>query len=362
MAQGNFRHEHDRPLNGTANGSRAVSASEADRTWRPVALDAAASSSAAPVPAPTAVLVLAGGLRPSPLSAACGRSVLDLPLTSEHTVLSHWMKRFSELGSRGGSPRRPEVRIIHNQATHAPVLPSRPALLEAITECESREYRGPAGVAKDACERYAPDATIVIVEGARCVTCSLEGLLREHAATSAAVTVGCNPDRSPAGVYAIRRSALDLVPRGGFMDLKEQWLSKVIASGADVRVHTFHDGISLPLRTLEQYLSAVGEVNRWADSSVQVDNLSSGACDRVRREHVVVASSASVSPDAVLIDSVVMPGAVIGAGAVVARSLVCEGAVVRAGAEVVGAVVAGKGGSGGAKVVVRNGSLSKANG
>ena len=228
-------------------------------------------------------------------------------------------------------------------------------MIEAVTECESREYRGPAGVAKDACERYAPDATIVLVEGARCVTCSLLGLLADHAASGAAVTVGCNADGSPAGVYAIRRSSLDLVPKGGFMDLKEQWLNRLIGSGADVRVHVLRGGIGMPLRTLEQYLAAVGEMNDWSESKVHLDH-DAEACDRQRTRHAVVHEGAKVGEGAVLIDSVVMPGATIGAGAVVARSLVCEGAVVPAGAEIVEGVVAGRGGP---KVMVRKGAMSR---
>ena len=69
-----------------------------DQTWRPVVVKPLGAAEGTPLAAPTAVLALAGGLRPSPLSAACGRSVLDLPLTSSHTVLSYWMERFAELG------------------------------------------------------------------------------------------------------------------------------------------------------------------------------------------------------------------------------------------------------------------------
>jgi hypothetical protein len=325
-----------------------------DEMWRPVVvLPAPAAEAVSPVPAPAAVLALAGGLRPSPLSAACGRSVLDLPLTSSHTVLSYWMERFSELWKHTG--QRPEVRIIHNQHTPAPVVPTRPAMIEAITECEAREYRGPAGVAKDACERYAADATIVLVEGARCVTCSLVGLLRDHAATNAAVTVGCNPDGTPAGVYAIRRSALDLVPKGGFMDLKEQWLNRLLGSGAEVRVHVLQGGMGMPLRTLGQYLAAVGEVNGWTESSVHFDH-EAELCDRQRTRHAVVGEGATVDPEAVLIDSVVMPGATVGRGAIIARSLVCEGAVISAGAELVEGVAAGRLANG---IVVRKEAISR---
>lgn len=325
-----------------------------DRTWRPSTVQPQSAPLPIHAPAPAAVLVLAGGLRPSPLSAECGRSVLDLPLTRSHTVLTYWLARFAELCS-GANPA-PAVRIIHNQHTPAPTLPSDAPLAEITTERETKEYRGPAGVAKDACERYPADATILIVEGARCITASLASLLHEHAASGAAVTVGCNLDRSPAGVYAVRRSALDLIPGGGFMDLKEQWLSRVIAAGLPVHVHALSSGLALPMRTLEQFIAAVGHVNGWAESSVHLDE-STGQCDRVRTEHTVLSPNAVVGEGAVLIDSVVMPGATIGRGAIVARSLVCDGAVIPAGAQIVGSVVVGRGT---ARVTVQKRGFSKA--
>ncbi len=325
-----------------------------DRTWRPLSAALLAGANVEPVPAPAAILVLAGGLRPSPLSAECGRSVLDLPLATDQTVLMCWLNRFAELGGRDRS--RLEVRIIHNQHTPAPAIPFPPASIEVLIERESRDYRGPAGVAKDACERYDPEATIIVVEGARCVTCAISGLVREHAVSGAAITVGCNPDRSPAGVYAVRRSSLDLVPGGGFMDLKEQWLSRVVASGASVRVHVLANGLSIPLRTLDQYIAAVGEVNGWRASSVHQDE-SPDMCDRARTSHTVLTPGATVGDGAVLIDSVVMGGTTIGRGAIVARSLVCEGAVVPAGAEIVGSVVTGRGAT---RMLVRPRGTSKA--
>ncbi|MGE3109770.1 MAG: hypothetical protein AB7G11_06630 [Phycisphaerales bacterium] len=309
----------------------------ADRTWRPVVVSALGSGERGAAPTPAAVLVLAGSLRPSPLASQCGRSVLDLPLSTEHTVLSKWVQWAAELSSGAASP---EMRVIHDRQTPAPVAPIARSGINVVMEQESKEYRGPAGAAKDACERYAPSSTIILVEGARCLTCSLTGLVRAHAESGAVVTVGCNADRSPAGVYAIRRSALDLVPRGGFMDLKEQWLSRVVASGDEVRVCEFAGGRGMALRTLEQYLLAVSELNDWADASVLNDD-GGAACDRMRRDHVVLGAGAVIDPEAVVLDSVVMPGAVVKAGAVVARSLVCERAVVGEGEQVVSEVIAG---------------------
>jgi len=312
-----------------------------ERATLPVAVTLPRRAGAAPLPpAPTAFLMLAGGLRHSPLSAAARRSVLDLALTPARTALEFWLERVDDLTDACDGPR-PEVRVIHNHHTFAPSPPIQPAMGAFTSESEAKDYRGPAGVARDACDRYAPDATILLVEGSRCMTGSLAGIVREHAATGATVTVGCNPDMSPAGIYAVRRSAFDHVPGGGFMDLKEQWLSRLVAAKEDVRVHVFTDGASHPMRTLAQYLSAVRAVNPQLTGGEDPHASIRSGNDSESHFRPVVQRDASIDPSAIVIDSVVMAGAVVGPGAVVARSLICPDAVVHRDSEIVEGVVAG---------------------
>src|SRR5258705_540239 len=83
------------------------------------------------------------------------------------------------------------------------------------------------GVMLDVCEAYNPDDVILVVEGARSFAGSLPALLQDHHDHGAIVTVGCNADKSPAGIYALKRSSLDIIPKSGFMDMKEQWLVKL---------------------------------------------------------------------------------------------------------------------------------------
>src|SRR5689334_18641473 len=64
-----------------------------------------------------ACLLLAGGLKPSPLVAQTGGSVLDLYLRSDATVLSLWLDRFEELGSPAPGP---VIHIAHGASTPAP--------------------------------------------------------------------------------------------------------------------------------------------------------------------------------------------------------------------------------------------------
>jgi NDP-sugar pyrophosphorylase family protein len=179
---------------------------------------------------------------------------------------------------------------------------------------------------RDACLDIGSEQTILVCESARFVDTDLAAMLAAHSTTGAVVTVACNLDRTPAGIYLIERPALDLIPPIGFMDLKEQWLGKVIAAGHKVFAHRFELGTSHALRTREQFLAAV----RAANGGTHVGS---------RQDGRVVSTTASVHAAATLWDSVVMGGATIEAGAVVVRSVIGPGALVRSSDVIVDQVV-----------------------
>jgi hypothetical protein len=276
-----------------------------------------------------ACVLLAGALRPSPLVEAAGCSVLDFYLTPDSTVLGLWIDRLTEL-----EPVEADeipLRIVHGRTNPVPRNPGGAALLGLRIVQEAGEYRGPAGVARDACEGLDPDATILLADAGRYIATSLEPMLRAHRERRAGVTVACNADRTPAGVYLIQRRTLDLVPRAGFVDLKEQWLRRALEGGVGVWTHVL-GGVgagagSLPIRTRP-------------------------------RGGAVVAPGAAVAPGAYAADCIIMPGARVEAGAVVARSVVGPGALVASGAEVIDEVfVSGRTGvgEGGGRRVVSGG-------
>jgi glycosyltransferase involved in cell wall biosynthesis len=65
-----------------------------------------------------AAILLAGGLRPSPLTAAAGCSVLDLWPTADQTLLEFWLDRIAELA--GDLSRVVPVRVVHDANTSSP--------------------------------------------------------------------------------------------------------------------------------------------------------------------------------------------------------------------------------------------------
>jgi hypothetical protein len=269
-----------------------------------------------------ACLLLAGGLKASQLAAATGISPLDLHLTPRATVLDAWLRQCQRLGSSASAL---DVRIIHGEATPPPAPPRHiPPGVRLMIERDTRQYRGPAGIARDICSVYPADSTILIGEAARFIAADLAPVLAIHHQRRADITVVCNADSSPAGVFIAQRSTLDLVPRAGFMDLKEQWLTRAVSQGLYVRVHRLSGNPSFELRTTQQFLLAA-----QAAGTAALDDLAPGA----------QAMAAHIAPGAVLVDSVIMPGAVIPERCIIVRSIVCAGARVEAGATIIDQVV-----------------------
>ncbi len=256
-------------------------------------------------------IVLAGGLDASPLERASGRSVLDLNIAPGRTVLGAWERAFEGAGVRTigiavGGPSPEPVRLGGG--------------VRVLRDPEA--YRGPAGAARDAWDRLGRASTVVIVEASRWSSGGVVDVLEAHAISDADVTVGVNPDRTPAGVYAVSGSAFEHVARVGYVDLKEQWLPALRSRGMDVRGHLISGESTLPVRTLPQLLEVARANAPEADTPA----------------YRVICRGARVEREQDVIDSVVMPGAVVEAGAVVARSIVLPGARVGSGDVIVDGV------------------------
>lgn len=278
-----------------------------------------------------AFVLMAGGFSPPPLSVAAGCSLLDLHLTPEDTVVDRWVWAISTLDRAGLAGER--LCLCGGVAA----LPQ--ATLGGLkTVLDRSDYRGPAGALRDACEEMPGGTTIIAAEAARCCTIDLSRMLATHRRSGADVTVGRNHDQSPSGIYMIRRELLDTVPHAGFMDLKEQWLARLISRDHHVHVHELREEGAIPLRTRVEFLRAMRACNGWP-AAERVSGLEPRTMRGTRRVGSVVCGDAEVAEDAVLVDSLVMPGARIGAGALVARCVVGPGASVAAGSEILDAVI-----------------------
>jgi hypothetical protein len=279
-----------------------------------------------------ACLLLAGSLRPSPLTAATRCSVLDLYINPRETVLDTWLRHFEAIASSVGHD--PAVQVIHGMVIPPDRSLARETRLNIGFQQDAQEFRGPAGAVRDACQAYSPEATVVVAEAARYITGDLTGIVADHIRHGSDITVGVNRDDTPAGLFVVRCSTLSLIQARGFTDLKEQWLRKAVDSGKQVRVSRL-DGYSYELRTREGFLraaAAAGGVMSGAACSGDIATVPIVA-PRGLSQDVTIGSRA------VVVDSVVMPGAQVGDDAVVARSIVCAGARVGAGGTVIDGVV-----------------------
>jgi mannose-1-phosphate guanylyltransferase len=232
------------------------------------------------------------------------------------------------------------VHIIYGLSTPVPsVRDGVAAHLRIKLEEDAQQFRGPAGAVRDACSSYPGDATVVVAEAARYVDADLTRMVAEHQAANADITVACNSDSTPAGIFVVRCSTLELVPKIGFTDLKEQWLNKAVEKGFNVRVHRLGEGHSYELRTRDGFLHAAAICGGLSVTGAELSSDSGFVPAEDETVAHSVASDVTIGVRAVVVDSVVMPGAVIGEDAIIARSILCPGAKVPAGGTVIESVV-----------------------
>lgn len=278
-----------------------------------------------------AFVLLGGGLTPSPLTAAAQCSVLDLLVgPGDRTVLNRWMEVIDGLGDLAAD--RLSIIVANGEDIPPPRLSAEAARqIEVVVDREN--YRGAAGVVHDVSQHLSDDSLLLVAEAARCPDFDLAALVKHHRSNAYETTVLVNPDGTPAGVYVVARHLMRYVQREGYMDLKEQWLAKVIAGEHRVGAFRLIDGYSRPLRTREQLLQA-------ARLSAQPASQSRSARFRLeaaarRSGFQCIAADATVDSTAVVVDSIIMAAANVGAGSIVTRSIVCAGAVVPAEARLV---------------------------
>lgn len=291
--------------------------------------------------APMRWLLLAGGLKASPLGHELGCSILDLPLTPTETALERWLRLIA-----GVSRVAPigEVIVAHGGESFRPNAPAPGADMHLRLRADARSVRGPAGIARDVLADAEPDALVAVAESKRCLTTGAEAMVREHIESGVDVTLSANADGAPAGLYIFRRRCLDTVPLEGFMDIKEQWLRRMQEAGAKVRVHRLAGWGALPLRTRTQFLEAAMVANGVSPAGrLREFSYFDPVGATPDAGFAVVPEDVAVGAGAALVDSVVGRRAEIGAGSIVVRSIIAPGARVQPGSEVVDAVVSGGG-------------------
>lgn len=282
--------------------------------------------------------ILDGGVRPSPLVEETGRSVLDLDVGPDRRLLDVWLEALADAPWSLG---RPTVRILHGGTAGAPSpRPAPGADLRIMADAGA--YRGPAGVVRDALRDEPEDAEFLVCEAARYLRVGLPALVEHHRSAGADVTIAREGDGSPAGIMLVSRRSLSAVAERGFVDLKEQWLARLVERGSRVIVHDLDRGSTLAVRTrLDLLRAAAIEAGAGAEpADGDAEPWRAGArLSRRLRPGWSISPGARIGEGAVVARSIVMEGAVVGEGAVVASSVILPTGVVPPGVMVMDRVV-----------------------
>ncbi|HTW94025.1 MAG TPA: WecB/TagA/CpsF family glycosyltransferase [Tepidisphaeraceae bacterium] len=284
------------------------------------------------------LVLLAGSVRPTPLRTGIGRSVLDLPIDPGRTVFSHWLSEATEVARSLGMEKLP-VRVLLPHGSPEPrLIPPHLAASYAI-ERDLSEYRGTGGILANLAGDYEDDDLILVANAAQIFVSSLPQVARDLGQTGGVVSLVSHQDGTPSGLMLLSGKALRLIPRQGFVDMKEQALP-AIAAVNEVRVLHTRRPTGLPVRTLSDYVSALRQVHLrqatrpaleeetlWPRmDGMDVDEMTA---EDWRPSFNIAESGAQVAATARVHDSVVLAGGVVEAGAVVVRCIVCDGGIVR---------------------------------
>jgi len=219
------------------------------------------------------------------------------------------------------------------------------------------------------------DDSFLALNGDVLTDLDLGALLRAHRDRGAAATIGLHPVEDSAafglvesgeggevleflektgvqasgevnaGIYALERSVLDLIPVGENVSIEREVFPRLVGEG----LHGLRlDGYWMDIGTPERYLRASWDIleGRVAtrveptapgvliDPGAEVDGAATAG------PRAVVGPGCRVEAGARVLESVLLSGCTVGAGARVAGSILAPGVAVAAGAELSGAVIA----------------------
>ena len=279
-----------------------------------------------------ALVLLGGSVRPTALGVSTCRSVLDLPLDANGSVLTGWLDQAADLARSAGLEKLP-VRVMVNHASPEPTSADPRHYGSFRVERDLSEYRGTGGVLRDVANDYADDDWIVVANAAQILLEPLPAIVAALERAGGDVSVVSHEDGTPSGIMLVACKTLRLIAEAGYVDMKEQALPQ-IAANFDVRVLSRRRPTGLSIRTLEDYIHALRyHHRRKAGKPVAVNSELTPGGDALPDDwsplFSLVEPGATVDPSARIHDSVVLDGGVVEAGAVLVRSVVCPGGTLR---------------------------------
>lgn len=284
-----------------------------------------------------ALVLLAGAVRRSPLIAAIGRPIFDLPLRGNWTILDQWQREAQALAALTEDAVLP-VRVAVDRAARP--MPRRQEVADMAAPVsihqDRYEYRGAGGVVRDLLENYADDDCLLVATAAQLLNRPLHELAVAMGDTNGDVAAIVHRDCTPSGLFLMRCGAIRDLPAVGFVDLKEQAL-RSLANHYRIMAVELPRPSAVPICTLADYIEAV--------RTHHLDPEDTRAADPFAELHhagfAIVEDGAEVHSSAIVHDSVVLKGGKMEAGAIAVRSVICPGTVLRRGERAVGRLVSG---------------------
>jgi hypothetical protein len=282
------------------------------------------------------LILLAGTVRASNLSRSIGRSLLDLPVTQELTVLKLWEQEAQHLAEVAELPGLPVRLVLDKKTNPQPSGNGSTGIIRLSVEREAHELRGTGGVLRDIAAEYDPSDQLLVAGAGQVLVEPLSRLAADLFTAGGDVTLLGHEDGTPGAMFLVSCRVLSGLRDIGFLDFKEQVLPR-IATEQSVRVVKRSFASGFPVRTLDSYLTGLRAFHR-----IRAGRPASGDpfAEDWLPTFAVVEDGAEVDPTATIHDSVILQGGRVERGAVVARSIVCPGGVVRAGETVAGQIVA----------------------
>jgi N-acetylglucosaminyldiphosphoundecaprenol N-acetyl-beta-D-mannosaminyltransferase len=271
-----------------------------------------------------ALVLLGGHVRPTPLSTSTDRSLLDLPLGEDGSVLNHWLAHAASLSAAVGLEKLP-VRVMVDRASPEPISTALKYFGSFRIERDQSQYRGTGGVLGDLAAGYDDDDLILVANAAQILLDPLVTLAASLDQKRGDIAVISHRDGTPSGMMLVRCKTLRAIPKTGFFDMKEQAMPLIAQAFAIEVVHRRRPS-GLPIRSAEDYIQALRFFHmRRGGRPTLMDPLA----EDWQPAFGIVEEGAIVDPSARVHDSVVLRGGIVEANAVLVRSIVCPGGIVR---------------------------------
>lgn len=271
-----------------------------------------------------AIILLGGKVRQSSFGAKLNRSVLDLPLDENGTILNHWITQSNELARRFGLEGL-TIRVMVDQKALEPTSIAPEFAHMVRVERDRSSFRGTGGLIADIAADYADDDLILVANASQVLLDPLAAIAQALDHKTGDFTLISHRDGTASGIMLLACKTVRSINSVGYIDLKEQALPS-IAKIHDVRVVHCRQPTGLPLFSLADYINALQQHHRRRSSRRARSN---PLGEELGRHFAIVEPGADVAPDAYLHDAVVLKGATVEPGAAVIRSLVLPGATLR---------------------------------